>query len=134
MRERALALCKSAFPTICSIAHDREGSGCQGLPLRKSLAAGTWGTPAPLADRILATALDPDGGAAGANVALRELAAVDPLVEVSASTTVDTVLSKIARGEDPTWAELNAVFGPGGPHEVKAVEAVASPTQPDRPS
>ena len=70
---------------------------------------------------------NPDGGAAGANVALRVLDAVDPLVEVSAITTVDTVLSKIARGEDPTWAELNAVFGPGGPHETKAVEAPAGP-------
>jgi hypothetical protein len=78
---------------------------------------------APLAQRIMAQALDPDGGAAGANVALRVLDAVDPLVEVSAITTVDTVLSKIARGEDPTWAELNAAFGPGGPHETKAVEA-----------
>ena len=64
---------------------------------------------------------------ASANVALRVLDAVDPLVEVSAVTSVDTVLSKIARGEDPTWAELNAVFGPGGPHEVKAVEAPAGP-------
>ena len=81
----------------------------------------------PLADRIMATALDPEGGSAGANVALRVLDAVDPLVEVSAITTVDTVLSKIARGEDPTWAELNAVFGPGGPHEAKAVEAPAGP-------
>jgi hypothetical protein len=75
----------------------------------------------------MAQALDPDGGAAGANVALRVLDAVDPLVEVSAITTVDTVLAKIARGEDPTWAELNAVFGPGGPHEAKAVEAPAGP-------
>src|SRR6476619_8479711 len=75
----------------------------------------------------MAQALDPGGGAAGANVALRVLDAVDPLVEVSAVTSVDTVLSKIARGEDPTWAELNAVFGPGGPHETKAVEAPAGP-------
>ena len=60
-------------------------------------------------------------------MALRVLDAVDPLVEVSASTTVDTVLSKIQRGEDPTGAELNAVFGPGGPHEAKAVEAPAGP-------
>jgi hypothetical protein len=82
---------------------------------------------APLASRIMATALDPDGGAAGANVALRVLDAVDPLVEVSAITTVDTVVQKIQRGEDPTWAELNAVFGPGGPHEAKAVEAPAGP-------
>ncbi len=71
----------------------------------------------------MATALDPDGGSAGANVALRVLDAVDPLVEVTAVTTVDTVIQKIQRGEDPTWLELNAVFGPGGPHEVKSVEA-----------
>src|SRR6476619_8153161 len=73
----------------------------------------------------MAQALDPGGGAAGANVALRVLDAVDLLVEVSAVASVDTVLSKIARGEDPTFAELHAVFGPGGPHETKAVEAPA---------
>ena len=53
------------------------------------------------------------------------LDAVDPLDEVSAITTVDTVVQKIQRGEDPTFAELHAVFGPGGPHEAKAVEAPA---------
>jgi hypothetical protein len=78
----------------------------------------------------MAQALDPDGGAAGANVALRMLDAVDPLVEVSAITTVDTVIQKIQRGEDPMWSELNAVFGPGGPHQTKAVEAPASPDTP----
>ena len=66
-------------------------------------------------------------------MALRVLDAVDPLVEVSAITSVDTVLSKIARGEDPTWPELNAVFGPGGPHEAKALEVLPAPTLPDRP-
>ena len=91
-----------------------------------SLRRGDTGA-APLAQRIMAQALDPEGGSAGANVALRVLDAVDPLVEVSAITIVDTVLAKIARGEDPTWGELNAVFGPGGPHETKAVEAPAGP-------
>ena len=51
-------------------------------------------TPAPLANRYMAQALDPGGGAAGANVALRVLDAVDPLVEVSAITAVDTVIQK----------------------------------------
>ena len=60
-------------------------------------------------------------------MALRVLDAVDTLVEVSAVTTVDTVIEKLQAGEDPTWAELNAVFGPGGPHERKAVEAPAGP-------
>jgi hypothetical protein len=46
-------------------------------------------------------------------VALRVLDAVDPLVEISAVTTVDTVIGKIQRGEDPTWEELEAVYGNG---------------------
>jgi hypothetical protein len=62
----------------------------------------------------MATALDPDGRSAGANVALRVLDAVDPLVEVSAVTTVDTVVQKIQRGEDPTWADLRVAHLPRG--------------------
>ena len=53
----------------------------------------------------MATALDPEGGSAGANVALRALDAVDPLVEVTAVTTVDTVIQKIQRGKGPTWPQ-----------------------------
>lgn len=75
----------------------------------------------------MATALDPEGGAASANVALRVIDSIDPLVEVSTLTSMDTVLGKITRGEDPSWAELRQVFDPPGAGlsatEADAIEA-----------
>jgi hypothetical protein len=80
----------------------------------------------------MATALDPEGGSAGANVALRVLDAVDPLVSVEATTTTwDTVYEKLKRGEDPTFKELKAVFREGNPPSggESAPDADALPAQ-----
>ena len=70
-----------------------------------------------------AASIDPEGGVAGANLALRTLDAIDPLVTVEATTSMDEMLAKVQRGEDPTWSELRAVFAPDS--GVSAAEAGA---------
>jgi len=77
----------------------------------------------PLAQRIIATALDPESGVGGANVALRVLDAIDPMVSVEATTSEAQLIAKVQRGEDPTWSELRAVFAPDP--GVTAAEAEA---------
>jgi hypothetical protein len=53
----------------------------------------------------------------GVSSVVRILDAVDPLVEVSATTNLDAVLRKVQRGEDPSWLELKSVFGQNEPEE-----------------
>lgn len=107
------------------------GNGAR-LGPRAALRLAVLAKAQPLADRIMATALDPEGGSAGANVALRVLDAVDPLVSVEATTTTwDTVYEKLKRGEDPTFKELKAVFREGNPPSLgeSAPDADALPAQ-----
>lgn len=73
----------------------------------------------------MAAALDSENGVVGANLALRTLDAVDPLIEVSSITTVDTVLGKLQRGEDPTLKELRALREAYGQGELESAPADA---------
>lgn len=63
-----------------------------------------------LADRIMDAALDPEGGTAGANLALRTLDAIDPLVQVETSQSVlhDRVM---ADPEGASFKDLAALYG-----------------------
>ena len=69
------------------------------------------------AEHAVAKALEAEGHHGVASV-VKILDAAEPLVTVEATTTVDTVLQKIQRGEDPTFMELHAVFGEGGALEA----------------
>ncbi len=63
-----------------------------------------------LASRIMTAALDPEGGTAGASLALRTIDAIDPLVEVETSLSVvrDRVM---ADPKNASWADLRVLYG-----------------------